>query len=706
MYVYLNDLFSVFPGVASLLWLISGYRAGRLTYRPTEQKLRKGARTTLIMVGVSSLFSIIILVAMALTIQYGWDIAEAKIITMTPQLVVPLVFVFAVSVPALVGLARHKADDPEAAPSPVLRASVARPWLVVPIQATAVGGLAATYYDLLRRPTDLTGAGVLEFWLPIVVLTALLVLRQRRLTGIRRRPGAITPAVNRRLARLGIVAVVVAGVAGGSAAIWSSASVLPGDFSMMNMDNVDYGGGPAYMAAPGSPGSIDVTSLTGPVGGKPDDTFVLTATKKLVRLSSGKIEEGAAFNNQIPGPQLTVHQGDLVQVTLINKLPSDGLTLHWHGVNVPNAEDGVAGVTQDSVKPGQSYTYRFRVEQTGSYWYHTHNDPASLVRAGLFGAFIVLPKTTSNLTSTAVPAPKSVDITEMAHTWQGGDDPAFGTSDTLQRHVIAPGTQVRLRLINTDNNPVGGAGRAQARNFGLAGTSYQVVAIDGNNVNKPTEISGDRLLVAAGGRYDVTFTMPDTAVRLTDISVPDGGELFSPTGAGTVAPIGAKAPVFDPASYGAPAPVALTVNSKFNRRFNLVLDDHLGFYNGVWAQMPTINGESFPNIPMLVVHEGDLVEETIVNRSHNNHPMHLHGHTALVLSVNGKPTTGSPWYTDTLDVEPGQTYEIGFVANNPGVWMDHCHNLDHSAGGMMTMLMYDNVTSPFMVGPQSGNTPD
>ncbi|HEX4225956.1 MAG TPA: multicopper oxidase family protein, partial [Pseudonocardiaceae bacterium] len=501
----------------------------------------------------------------------------------------------------------------------------------------------------------------------------------------------------RRLLRPGVSTVVVAALVTGVGVVWSSASVLPGSFSMMNTDDVDYGGGPATMVMPGAPGSVDVTSLTGPLTGKPDDTFVLTAAKKQVTLSSGKVEEGAAFNNQIPGPQLTVHQGDLVQVTLVNKLPADGLTLHWHGLNVPNAEDGVAGVTQNAVAPGHSFTYRFRVVQTGSYWYHTHNDPASLVRAGLFGAFVVLPR---------MPIAQTTDITEMAHTWQGGDDPAFGTSDTLRRNVIASGTQVRLRLINTDNNPVGGAGRAQARNFGIAGTPYRVVAIDGNDINQPTQISGDRLLVAAGGRYDVTFTMPNSPVRLTDISVPGGGELFSPTGGGTVDPITAKAPVFDPARYGMPAPMPFTVDSNFNRRFTLVLDDHLGFYNGVWSQMPTINGESFPNIPMLVVHGGDLVEETIINRSHNNHPMHLHGHTALVLSVNGKPTTGSPWYTDTLDIEPGQTYQIGFLADNPGVWMDHCHNLDHSAAGMMTMLMYDNVSSPFLVGPNSGNTPD
>ncbi|MBC1370844.1 multicopper oxidase domain-containing protein [Listeria booriae] len=75
--------------------------------------------------------------------------------------------------------------------------------------------------------------------------------------------------------------------------------------------------------------------------------------------------------------------------------------------------------------------------------------------------------------------------------------------------------------------------------------------------------------------------------------------------------------------------------------------------------------------------------------------MHLHGHKMLVLTRNGKATTGSPWWTDTLNVAPGETYEVAFKADNPGIWMDHCHNLDHAMNGMMMHLQYDNVYTPF-----------
>ena len=94
----------------------------------------------------------------------------------------------------------------------------------------------------------------------------------------------------------------------------------------------------------------------------------------------------------------------------------------------------------------------------------------------------------------------------------------------------------------------------------------------------------------------------------------------------------------------------------------------------------------------------------IVNNSTDVHPMHLHGHHVLVLSRNGVPATGSPWWTDTLGVEPGDDYVIAFRADNPGIWMDHCHNLTHAAAGMMMHLTYRGVTTPFHM--DHGNRPE
>ena len=86
--------------------------------------------------------------------------------------------------------------------------------------------------------------------------------------------------------------------------------------------------------------------------------------------------------------------------------------------------------------------------------------------------------------------------------------------------------------------------------------------------------------------------------------------------------------------------------------------------------------------------------------------MHLHGHHAVVLSRNGTRATGSAWWVDSLDVGDGETYDIAFVADNPGIWMDHCHNLPHATEGLIAHLMYEGVTTPFNVGGIPGNQPE
>ena len=102
-----------------------------------------------------------------------------------------------------------------------------------------------------------------------------------------------------------------------------------------------------------------------PATGKPDVRVTLTAQKSRIRLASGKEVDAWTFNGRAPGPEIRVQRGQLLEVTLVNKDIDDGVTIHWHGVDVPNAEDGVAGVTQDAVPPGGRYIYRFRPDRSG-----------------------------------------------------------------------------------------------------------------------------------------------------------------------------------------------------------------------------------------------------------------------------------------------------------------------------------------------------
>ena len=197
-------------------------------------------------------------------------------------------------------------------------------------------------------------------------------------------------------------AVGAAIVGGGLAAVavvwvvwawWESR--LPATYSVMDYAIPDDGGGPATdMGMAGMPGmhETSVTELHGPAGA-PQRRFTLTAAHAEVRLASGRTVEALTFNRTVPGPELRAHQGDLVEVTLRNKDVKDGVTIHWHGVDLPNAEDGVAGVTQNAVLPGGSYVYRFRATQVGTFWYHAHQASASEVRRGLYGALVIEPAT-------------------------------------------------------------------------------------------------------------------------------------------------------------------------------------------------------------------------------------------------------------------------------------------------------------------------
>jgi FtsP/CotA-like multicopper oxidase with cupredoxin domain len=121
-----------------------------------------------------------------------------------------------------------------------------------------------------------------------------------------------------------------------------------------------------------------------------------------------------------------------------------------------------------------------------------------------------------------------------------------------------------------------------------------------------------------------------------------------------------------------------------------------------WA----INGKLFPHVPMFEVAEGDVAVVRFHNKSNETHPMHLDGHHVVVLSRNGVRATGGPWWTDSLEVGKGDAYEVAFVADNPGIWMDHCHNLPHAKEGLVAHLMYEGVSTPFRLGRDSANSPE
>jgi FtsP/CotA-like multicopper oxidase with cupredoxin domain len=153
-------------------------------------------------------------------------------------------------------------------------------------------------------------------------------------------------------------------------------------------------------------------------------------------------------------------------------------------------------------------------------------------------------------------------------------------------------------------------------------------------------------------------------------------------------------PELDLLRYGAPAAVPFDPDRP-DRHFTMVLDRGVAMVDGRPTYGQTVNGRGHPSIPDQLVAAGDVVRFTVVNRSLETHPWHLHGHAVLVLSRDGTPASGSPLWMDTFDVRPGEVWEVAFRATNPGIWMNHCHNLPHAEAGMMLRLRYDGVTTPF-----------
>jgi FtsP/CotA-like multicopper oxidase with cupredoxin domain len=472
--------------------------------------------------------------------------------------------------------------------------------------------------------------------------------------------------------------------------MWAQ-SLVPETYSVMDMGYLDYGGGPEFGAHSASTRllssahGVSVTELTGPRDRAPDVEVTLVARRQRVTLNSGESIEGYTLNGTSPGPTLRVNQGELLRVTLVNESVSDGVTLHWHGVDLPNAEDGVAGVTQDAVEIGNRHTYQFLAEDAGTYWYHSHQVSHVQVRDGLFGVLLVQRPGDS----------QELDLVTPVHTYRNHRTASGSTG--IRRITVGPGTAVRVRLVNTDNGPLDTL---------IVGSTYRVLAVDARDIVAPTPVSGMAIQIPAGGRADLGFTTPA-----------DGSAVRVQLGVGTalalvVGPADALSPDavdaasdLDLLSYGSPASLGFDP-SRADRVFTYSIGRRPGFIDGVPGMHWSINGHLYPDVPMFVVAYGDVVRMRISNHSGELHPIHLHGHHAVVLSRNGLPATGSPWWIDSLDVANGDSYDIAFLADNPGIWMDHCHNLKHAVEGLIAHVMYVGVTTPFLIGGPTGNIPE
>jgi FtsP/CotA-like multicopper oxidase with cupredoxin domain len=405
-----------------------------------------------------------------------------------------------------------------------------------------------------------------------------------------------------------------------------------------------------------------------------------------------------AFDGSVPGPTIRLAQGASVSRRFVNELPQPS-SVHWHGIRIDNAMDGVAGLTQAAVEPGGDFPYEFTVPDAGTYWYHPHNRSWEQMARGLYGALVVDEREGApevdldevlliddwRLTDKAQIADDFGALHDWAHAGRIGNWITVNGDGAWSRDVQA-GARLRLRLVNTAN----------ARIFTLEAQGLEgwVVALDGMPLETPERL--ERLTLAPAQRADL----------IVDVTAEDGQEAllvsFERDGGYAIAefPVRGRARkerLADPAPLPS-NPVTPLGPLQEARRVDLLMEGGaMGRMRGammggrmtgirdmaaagkVWA----FNGMAdLGDKPLIEATRGETIRIAITNDTAWPHAMHLHGHHFRRISADGSPGP----LRDTLLMDRGEKAEIAFAADNPGDWLLHCHMLEHSAGGMMTWL--------------------
>jgi FtsP/CotA-like multicopper oxidase with cupredoxin domain len=444
-------------------------------------------------------------------------------------------------------------------------------------------------------------------------------------------------------------------------------------------------------------------------------------------LAPGKVVKAMAYNGRVPGPELRVKEGERVRILLTNRL-TEPTTIHWHGVDVPNAMDGVPEVTQKAVSPGETFVYEFEARPAGTRWYHTHAQEHRQLDLGLAAPLIIEPASPEPfafdreytlvlddwVTGTGPPVPSTREGIAggrgsaggmmsgmggmmgggmggmmgrggMGAMMGGGQTPAYDTMTINGKAFpataplrVRQGERVRLRLIN--------ASADHTHVVRLAGHRLRVTHTDGNPLVQPVEV--DAVPIAPSERYDVLVVADRPGAWVFTCLAPGhraAGEQALLIYEGHE---GAKAEAVSEGvaglhlwQYGlGRGQDVLPRPSGQVRVYDLALSGGM-MGSDEW----TINGKQYPRTDPLRLHRGDAARVRFVNHSMEGHPMHLHGQSFKVLAVNGA-RYAQPIVKDSVDVEPHMgSVVLEFTAHNPGAWFFHCHKPMHMEGGMITL---------------------
>ncbi|WP_028351842.1 multicopper oxidase family protein [Bradyrhizobium murdochi] len=443
----------------------------------------------------------------------------------------------------------------------------------------------------------------------------------------------------------------------------------------------------AGRAAPAEPNVIELTAAAGrvPIVGAPYPRTDVWC-----------------YGDRVPGPEIRVRQGERIRVIVRNDLPEE-TTVHWHGIRVPNSMDGVPGLTQPPIKPGESFTYEFTPPDAGTFWYHPHADSLRQLGRGMAGAFIVEEPTAVSVDRDLVWMLSDWRLTSEAQIAAGFGNAMeaamsgrVGNTVTVNGAVpdevpMRAGERIRLRLVNTS--------LARIMSLRFEGHRPVIVAIDGQPCD-PHEPERGRILLGPAMRVDLVIDMqgePGRRYRVIDDFYEGLSYWLAKFVYEDKPPLRAHHLEPSPSLPRNPLPepdLAAAERHELRLQGGMMGGGMMGMggmqgmsHGASWAINGTsMTGDGHANMPpLLTLRLGRSYVLTIRNETAWWHPMHLHGYSFRVLTRNGTAVPHRRW-ADTVLVPPRDTVEVAFVADNPGDWMMHCHVTNHQVSGMMTVL--------------------
>lgn len=408
--------------------------------------------------------------------------------------------------------------------------------------------------------------------------------------------------------------------------------------------------------------------------------YQLTASEFEWNISDEKRIKAWGFNNSVPGPAIKAKKGDTVVVKVTNNLLEPTI-IHWHGIRLPSSMDGTSDV-QKPIAPGESFEYRFETPDAGTFWYHSHENETEQMERGLYGALIV-----EDDADPVMDEERIFMIDDMKLTPSND----FRRGNVFQRWAERhDGREGETLLINGKENPVINmhAGQMERWRFinsssakyfrlYLGGLPFKVISTDGGLLETPRELT--ELLIVPGERFDVvagpfmegrTFSVDSLPYnRMTMVKYKQ--QTFATVKVG----IAKESRAFLPAVLRRIEPLA-EQGAAITRRVKLSVDASLK--RGIDFR---VNNQLHATDKPVYVGETQVWE--VYNASLMDHPFHLHGFFFQVLEVNGK-APGYRSVKDTINLAPRTKVKIAWIPDNrPGMWMYHCHILEHHAAGMM-----------------------